>query len=190
MAGKAFKPNKQGLDALQRELTKEMARRPIRVPIVAESSGVPRYIVRGQELAATAQTVYNGPVVINNGDGVQVAVNAENVQQVQSNARAVPDEFAELAEMLGAVLAGLPDQPLSEEDRELAEEGAREALEEMVRDEPRVPVIRRGAAAVRAALRSLVGAGAAGAADAVTASTEQWATGGIQALTQAIEQLG
>ena len=60
-----FKINKQGIAKLQRELEREFARNPIRVPIVAEAS------IGGASGGMVVN--YNGPVVTVNGDHAQLA---------------------------------------------------------------------------------------------------------------------
>jgi len=182
MAG-GFKPNQRGIDQMFSSLQREFDRRgPLRVNVAADDSGA---FVRSPD-GGTTHNTYNGPVVINTGNGVQVALNAQNVSQIQGDSRPVPDEFAQLAEVLGELLPQLPEHPLSAEDRETVDQAAREALEEMTQEAPRPPVIRRSVAAVRGALSSLALAAGAGATGAVTAESQQWAEGAIHALGSAL----
>lgn len=92
-----FKINKQAIRKMTREMEKEFAKNPVRVPIEADPS-VSRF-----PPATTITNNYHGPVVTVHGDNAQLAWDNQGVSQN----RDIAPGFEELAKVLTGLLASL-----------------------------------------------------------------------------------
>ncbi|MGB3698593.1 MAG: hypothetical protein WBA05_14280 [Gordonia sp. (in: high G+C Gram-positive bacteria)] len=132
-----FKINKQGIRQFTRELEREFAKNPVRIPVEADSSG----------LAATnALTVnnYHGPVVTVTGGNAQLAWNnGGDVTQSQDRVEQIAPGYEELARALTDLLAELATFGLGGDEPEVRAQ-TETVLAEIVKDEPDQGVIKRG----------------------------------------------
>lgn len=125
--GKGFEINRQGIRQLQRELEKEFAKNPVRVPLESDAGDV-------RFPAASVTNNYSGPVVTVHGDNAQVAWDSQTVSQTQS--QDIAPGFEELAKVITALIASLPSLGLSDDDEQEAKSTAEVVLGEVVKDEP------------------------------------------------------
>lgn len=165
-----FEINPQGIREIQRELEREFAKHPIRVPLTVDAEGVapPHGVVVN----------YHGPVVTVHGDHAQLAWNNETVNQHQ-DVEDIAVEYAQLADVVTQVLALLDRLDLSQDDADDARSEARGVLTEVTNPSPDRGVVRRGVTM----LKGLLAAAGAGVGTAVTAETAEHAR-------QLIELLG
>lgn len=168
-----FKINKQGIAKLQRELEREFARNPIRVPIVAEAS------IGGASGGMVVN--YNGPVVTVNGDHAQLAWSNDTVTQSQSGSEIAPG-FADVADVVTKVLAALQVLGFSDGDANEVREQAEIVLKEVTKEQPDAGVVKRAVTM----LKGLLAAAGAGVAAAVTTESAEVARGLIEALSGAL----
>ncbi len=166
--GSGFKPNRRGLDQLQRELQRELDKRPVYVRAQAEAGGV-------LPAAATVNN-YHGPVVTVNGNNAQLAWDNQSVDQTQDND--IASGFETLAEVLTGLLASMPSLGLSAEDEAAARDNANVVLGEVVKGEPDNGVVKRGVTM----LKGLLAPVAAGLATAVTSESADLAKTVIEGL--------
>lgn len=168
-----FKINKQGIAQIQRELEREFAKRPIRVPLAGDPSS----------LTAPHSTVINylGPVVTVTGDHAQLAWGNDAVHQGQSTAT-IADGYAELAAVVTKLLALVDQLGLPAEDVADAEDQARTVLAEVTRPSPDSGVVRRGVTMLKGVLAAV----AAGVYGGVTAETSEAARDLIEKLVSAL----
>ena len=104
-----FKINKQGIRQMTREIEREFAKNPVRVPLHADSTGV-------HLPPATTVNNYNGPVVTIVGDHAQVAWNNHDVTQSRETTEQVAPGYEELADLVTRLLASLPSLTLDPDD--------------------------------------------------------------------------
>jgi hypothetical protein len=76
--------NKRGIQQLMNEIQREFDKHPIRVPVVAESP-VADEIVQAYGPPPSGTAVYQGPVIIGNADGAELAWGNNTVQQTAVN---------------------------------------------------------------------------------------------------------
>ncbi|WP_065246988.1 hypothetical protein [Dermabacter vaginalis] len=168
-----FKINKKVMRNLTREIERDFAKNPVRVPLRADHSTV---------ALPAAKTVnnYHGPVVFTvNGDNAQVAWGNQSSTQVQKHADQVAAGYEQLAELLTDILANLPTFQLDGTDGEVLRENANLVLQEVVKSEPDQSVVRRGVTLIKGLLAPL----SAGIGKAVTEEA-------VEAARQAIYALG
>lgn len=167
-----FKINKQGIRQMSREIEREFAKHPVRVPLEADQRDVslPR---------ATTVINYHGPVVTVNGDHSQIAWDNKSVQHSQARRAQIAPGYEKLAQLLADVLASMPSFGLDETDEADLRTSAEAVLEEVVKPEPDQTVVRRGVTFVKGLLAP-IGAGLSTAATAETA----------EAVREAIDALG
>lgn len=178
---KGFEINKQGIARMMRDLQREVDKHPIKARVQPE----PRDPSHGDVWIAEPPapvTNYNGPVVLVSGDGAQVAVAGGSVTQSRSDSVTVAAPYGPLAAMIAEALENLPSIDLSTDDLADAQAAAEDVLREVVRDEPDPGVVRRGVAAVKGYLASvLVDAGEETGSEVVA-----WAAGAVSALGSAL----
>lgn len=169
MAG-GFKINKQGIQQITRELEREFAKHPVRVPIEADPSDV---------AWAPAVTVnnYHGPVVTATGDHAQLAWNNDIVNQTQDRVEQIAPGYEDLARTLTDMLANLTVLGLGDDEAD-ARDNAEAVLNEIVKETPDPGVIKRGLTMIKGLLAPI----ATGVRLAVTAESTEAAQHVIQAL--------
>ena len=166
-----FKINKQGIRNMAREIEREFAKNPVRVPLTMDANGVALP-------AATTVNNYNGPTVTVTGDYAQIAWGNSDVKQTQQTQQIAPG-YENLARLLTDLLASVDSFGLSAEDVDEVRESAGSVLSEVVTGEPRPSFVKRGVTMIKGLLAPI----AAGASKAVTEET-------AEATRQVIEALG
>lgn len=136
LVSSGFKINKRAIRDMTRDLEKEFAKNPIRIPIEADPSGALP--------PSTTVNNYNGPVVTVNGGHAQVAWGNDSVSQVQDRAEQIAPGYEELARIVTDLLASLDTFSLGEDENAVARENAEVLLAEIVKAEPDKSVLRRG----------------------------------------------
>lgn len=132
MAG--FKPNKRGLDQLQKHLQRELNKRPVHIPVVTDPPACgtpPRH----------STTINNGPVFYSSADGAQLAWNNNTVSQQQVR-ETVARGYESVAEAMAGLISRLDALNLPNPERKEVEAATRDALLEVVADQPNVHKIR------------------------------------------------
>jgi ketosteroid isomerase-like protein len=171
---KGFEINKRGIAQMAKEIEREFAKHPIRVPI----EGDPSTSLAGQFGGST--TVYNGPVIFGDVDGAQLAWGNQTANQhQQQRTETITPGFEAIAQAVVSTLEQLPAAGLAEEDLREAEATADEVLTEVTRPEPDRGRIRRAVTALRGFLAPVATGLSVGAGE----GAEEWAR-------TAIEQLG
>lgn len=146
-----FKINKQGIRKMTRDIEREFAKNPVKVPLEAD----PRTVSLP---SATTVHNYHGPVVTVNGDHAQVAWDNGEVQQTQNRMEQIAPGYEELARLVTDLLANLPTFNLDDADEAEIRSNAEAVLSEVVKVEPDQGVIKRGLAMLKGILAP-VGAG-------------------------------
>ncbi|WP_327113996.1 hypothetical protein OHB12_33135 [Nocardia sp. NBC_01730] len=159
---KGFKINREGIRRMTREIEKEFAKNPVRVPLEADPDGI-------YPPAATV-TNYNGPVVTVTGDHAQLAWNNDTVNQGQARRDEIAPGYERLAATLANLLAELARLPLNAEDSAEVRGQAEAVLAEVVNEEPNPGIVKRGLTMIKGLL-SPIAAGITQAA--TTAATEE-----------------
>lgn len=170
MAG-GFKINKQAIKKMSRDIEREFAKHPVRVPLEADHRGV-------SLPAATTVNNYHGPVVTVNGDHAQVAWGNRDVQQDSDASEQVAPGYEQLAQLLTDMLASLSRLGLGEPDAADLRETAEDVLREVTHEEPNPGTVRRGVTFIKGLLAPV----AAGLGKAVTQETTDAAREVIDAL--------
>lgn len=170
-----FKINKQAIRKMTRELEREFAKNPVRVPLQADASDV-------RLPAATTINNYHGPVVTVTGDGAQLAWDNHDVTQGQTNVQQVATGYEEVADLVTRLLAGLVTFELDPEDQAELVEASETILHETVKDQPDRGVVRRGVTM----LKGLLAPVASGISKAVTDETAEMARDVITSLGEAL----
>lgn len=166
-----FKINKQAIRKMSREIEREFAKNPVRVPLEADHRAV-------SLPAATTVNNYNGPVVTVNGDHAQLAWDNQSVTQVQEHSEQVAPGYEQLAQLLTDILASLSTFQLDETDGSELRENANLVLQEVVKSEPDQGIVRRGVTLIKGLLAPV----SAGLGKAVTEETAEAARQVIDAL--------
>jgi hypothetical protein len=167
-----FKINKEGIRQMAREIEREFAKNPIRVPLQADPSGV-------QLPPAMTVHNYNGPVVTVTGDHVQLAWSNRNVTQTQTGTEQVSAGYEKVADLVTRLLAGLPSLGLEPDEETEAQATGEAVLREVVKAEPDRGLVKRGITMIKGLLAPV-------AADISTAVTEE----SVDLAKQIIEALG
>lgn len=131
-----IKINKQAIRKMSREMEREFAKNPVRVPLEAAPPA-------GAIPAATTVNNYNGPVVTVNGDHAQLAWDSQSVTQTQANSEQIAAGYERLAQVLADMLANLPSFQLNENDEAEIRENTNIVLQEVVKPEPDQSIVRR-----------------------------------------------
>lgn len=168
---KDFKINKQGIRKMTRELEREFAKNPVRVPVEA---------ARPQTSLPPAQTVnnYNGPVVNVAGDNAQIAWGNKNAHQSQEQVEQVAPGYEQVAQLVTDLLANLAAFPLDPEEQEEVRSNADLVLSEVTKPQPDRTAIQRSVTM----LKGLFAPIASGVRNAVEGHTTQRATDLIDSL--------
>jgi hypothetical protein len=174
MAGSSI--NKQGIRKMQRELEKEFAKHPIRIPVEVQTPDLPPI-----GTGSTTVTNYHGPVFNGDMTGAQVAWGNETVTQNQQNASStVAPGYEALAKLVTDLLQQLPRVGLDEAELRDAEEAGNEVLVEITSTEaPEPGRLRRALRGLRGILAPI----ATGVVKGTAAGAEDWAKVGIEALS-------
>lgn len=166
-----FKINKQAIRKMSREIEREFAKNPVRVPLEADDSTL-------SLPAATTVSNYHGPVVTVNGDHAQLAWDNQSVTQVQTHIEQVAPGYEQLAQLLTDILANLSTFQLDETDGSELRENANLVLQEVVKSEPDQGIVRRGVTLIKGLLAPI----SAGLGKAATEETADAARQVIDAL--------
>jgi hypothetical protein len=171
--------NKRGIRQLMNEIQREFDKHPIRVPVEAESP-VTDEIVQAYGPPTSGTTIYQGPVIIGNADGAQLAWGNSTVQQTAVNrTEQVAPGFEAIAAAVALTRGQLPAAGLDEEDEADAKAVADEILMEVTQPQPDRGKIRRAITAPKGFLAPI----ATGLARGGGQGAQEWAK-------TAIEQLG
>ncbi|MEU5264667.1 hypothetical protein [Amycolatopsis sp. NPDC021455] len=174
MAGSGI--DKRGIRKMQRELEKEFAKRPIRIPVEMQTTDLPSI-----GMGPTNVTNYHGPVFNGDMTGAQVAWGNKTVTQNQQNASStVTPGYEALAKLVTDLLQQLPQVGLTESELRDAEEAGNEVLLEITG--PEAPEPGRLRRALRG-LRGILAPIATGVVKGTAAGAEDWAKAGIEALS-------
>jgi hypothetical protein len=165
-----FKINRQGIQRMAREIEREFAKHPVRVPIEADPSGL---------TWAPAVTVnnYHGPVVTVTGDHAQLAWSNDTVNQTQDRVEQIAPGYEDLARTLTDLLANLTVLGLGDDEAD-ARDNTEAVLSEIVKETPDPGVVKRGLTMIKGLLAPI----ATGVRLAVTAESTEAAQHVIQAL--------
>lgn len=144
--GKGFEINKQAIRKMSREIEKEFAKNPVRVPLEADASCM-------TFPASTITNNYHGPIVTVHGDNAQLAWDTQTVNQTQN--QDIAPGYEELAKVVTGLLASLPALGLSRDDEQEAKATAESVLGEVVKDEPDQGRVKRGITMLRGLLAPL-----------------------------------
>lgn len=144
--GPAFKPNKRGLDQLQRDLQRELDKRPVYVRAEADPAGVLP--------PATTVNNYHGPVVTVSGGSPQIAWDNEIANQTQS--RQIASGYESLARLVTDLLASLDTFALEPDDADDVRDSAQVVLSEVVKEQPDSRIIGRSLKVIKGALAPIV----------------------------------
>lgn len=166
-----FKINKQGIQQMTREIEREFAKNPVRVPLQADPSGV-------QLPPATTVNNYHGPVVSVTGDHAQLAWNNHAVTQGQESTEQVAPGYEELADLVTRLLASLPSLSLDTDEETEAHAASETLLREIVKAKPDRGVVRRGVIMLKGLLAPI----ASGISKAVTKESAEVAQQMIESL--------
>lgn len=141
--GKGFEINKQAIRKMSREIEKEFAKNPVRVPFETDASGV-------TFPAATVTNNYHAPVVTVHGDNARLAWDNQTVSQTQN--QDIAPGYEELAKVVTGLIASLHALGLSDDDGQEAKSTAETVLGEVVKEEPDRGRIKRGITMLRGLL--------------------------------------
>jgi len=97
-----FKINREGIWRMSREIEREFAKHPIRVPIQAEPQGTTWPLP-----SSTTVNNYHAPVATANGDGTQLAWNSGSVHQSHEPVEQVAPGYEDLAHIITDLLANV-----------------------------------------------------------------------------------
>ncbi|MGW6332212.1 hypothetical protein [Nocardia rhamnosiphila] len=158
MGKSGFKINKQGIRNMAREIEREFAKNPIRVPVETEYDGA--YPAGG------SVTNYHGPVVTVTGDNAQIAWDNNTVNQGQNRSERIAPGYEQLAATLAELLAGLPSLPLDDDDEAEVRTNVDTVLAEVVEEEPNQGRIKRGLTMIKGLLSPI-------ATSAIEAASEE-----------------
>ncbi|MFJ4175268.1 hypothetical protein [Microbacterium sp. NPDC089696] len=170
-----FKINKQAIRKMTREIEREFAKNPVRVPLQADASDV-------RLPAATTINNYHGPVVTVTGDGAQLAWDNHDVAQGQARFQQVATGYEELADLVTRLLAGVGTFKLDPADQAELVAAGEEILHEAVKDDPDRGLVRRGITMLKGVLAPI----ASGVAKAVSDETAEMARDLISSLGEAL----
>lgn len=171
----SFRINKQGIRKMSREIEREFARNPVRVPLEADRP-------RGIASPSTTVNNYNAPIVTVKGDHAQLAWDADHVTQTQERTEEVAQGYEQLAQIVSAMLKELPRLPLDEDDKADARDNANVILGEVVKPEPEKSVVKRAATFLKGLLAPI----AAGIATGTTAEMAEMTRQMIEGLSDTL----
>lgn len=168
---------------LQRDFEREAKRNPIKIPIEPEPIAQARSVSSERtspNLPLVQNNTYNGPVVHGDGASIQFASKISgDVNQNQEEQ--VADGFEQLAEVIGKVIANLPQLGLTGDEAEELSKVANTVLRETTSEVPDKSLISRGVNQVK----GLLSAVALGVKEALTDSSKEISFELIKELTDA-----
>jgi len=170
---RGFKINKQGIRNISREIEREFAKNPVRVPLEADHTTL-------SLPPATTVNNYHGPVVTVTGDHAQIAWGNRDVQQ--RGVEQITPGYDRLAQLVTDLLANLHAFPLEDADGTELRASADTVLCEVVKPVPDEGVIRRSVTMIKGLLAPV----GTGANKAVTEETTEAAREVIDALGTAL----
>jgi len=176
--------DKRAIARLMKNMQREFDKHPIRVPLETEeptvhSGGFYKGGFYKGGIPDIGTTVYNGPVIMGNADGAQLAWGNQSVNQTIHQTEQIAPGFEAIAQAVVETLKQLPAAGLPEEDEADAEASANEVLVEATRPEPDRGKIRRALSALKGYLAPVATGLVAGGGE----GAQEWAK-------TAIEQLG
>lgn len=151
---------------MTREIEREFARNPVRIPLEAER---PRGVVTN----STTVNNYNGTVVTVNGDHAQLAWDADHIRQTKERTEEIAPGYEQLAQIVFTLLKELPNLPLDEDDKADARDNADVILGEVVKPEPETSVVKRSATFLKGLLAPVAAGVATGTTDEMADVTRQ-----------------
>jgi hypothetical protein len=172
-----FKINREGIRRMSKEIEREFAKHPIRVPIEAEPQG-PAWPLP----SATTVNNYHGPVVTVNGDGTQLAWSSGSVQQSHEAIEQVAPGYEDLAQIITDLLANVTRLPLSDADLGELRSNADAVLQQVTTDKPDRSIVGRAVTMIRGLLVSA----AEGIGDSVSDESAEMASEVIDAIGRAM----
>lgn len=172
-----FKINREGIRRMSRELEREFAKHPVRVPIETDAQG------RTWPLpSATTVNNYHGPVVTVNGDGTQLAWNSASVHQSRERVEQVAAGYEDLAQIITDLLANVDRLSLTEAEVEDLRSNADVVLQQVTTEDPDQGTIRRAVTMIKGLLVPV----GVGVGDAVTDQSAEMASEVIDAIGRAL----
>jgi hypothetical protein len=176
MTGRGFEIDRRGIEEMTRELQREFDKHPIRLPVMAGLPDLP-------DMAGGSVAIYNGPVIMGNADGAQLAWNSQSVNQSQNEQpRQVDERYTELAQVTAVILRNLDALGLDDEDQGAAAEAGQEILTQATGPSPDAGTIKRAVIMLRGCLAPTAIAARAGADQAVA----EWARAAVEHLAKVI----
>ena len=171
MAYGGFHIDKRAIAKMSKEIEREFAKHPVRVPIETDQSAI-----SGMP-ATSSVTNYNGPVVHIHGDHAQLAWGNGSVEQ--NSAVEIAPGFEALAEAVAELLASTHQFRLDADSEIDFRDAANSVLAEVTTAEPDPGKVRRGVAL----LKGFLSAAAVGANTGVSAETSELARQAIESLS-------
>lgn len=152
----SFKPNKRGLDQMQRDIQRELSKRPVTIPIHAETPEVTHGATPSP--ITTVHHNYTGPVVNYTGDGNPMLAFSNNgdISQAQETTHSITEGYEELAKSVTELRAALMELGLNEKEVELATESADEVLQAVTQPEPDQSLILKSVSVLKGLLSNVV----------------------------------
>lgn len=169
-----FQINKRAIEKMSRDLEREFAKHPVRIPLQADTSGI------NLPAAATVNN-YHGPVVVVHGNNAQLAWN-NGGKVSQSQDQAIASGYEDLTRLITDLLANLDDLGLAASEADDVRETAETVLGEVVKEQPDKDVVRKGITLIKGALAPI----AAGIAQAATSESSKAAVRLIEHLGNAL----
>lgn len=169
-----FKINKKAIKDMTREIEREFAKNPVRVPLEADPAN-------GLTPATTINN-YNGPVVTVSGNHSQVSWGNDVSVQTQSQTQEIAPGFEQLATMVTDFLANIQVFPFDEQEASDARDAAQTVLAEVVKTEPDKAAVRKSATL----LKGLLAPFAAGLSKAVSEESADAARSLIESISSAL----
>lgn len=172
-----FKINRQEIRRMSREIEREFAKHPVRVPIEADAQRTTWSLP-----SATTVNNYHGPVVTVNGDGAQLAWNSASVHQAHERVEQVAPGYEVLAQVITDLLANMDRLSLAEADVEDLRSHAAAVLQQVTTEHPDQGVLRRAVTMIKGLLAPV----GIGLGEAVTDKSAEMARDVIDAIGRAL----
>jgi DNA-binding PadR family transcriptional regulator len=166
--------NKQAIAKMVNDIQQEFDKHPIRVPLEGDAPGVS---------GVGSTTIYNGPVIQGDANGVQLAWGNKSVSQTQNTAQQIAPGFEALAAAVAQTLRGLPDAGLLDEAQQDAEQVAKEILDEVTAVEPDRSRLKRAVTTLKGFLAPL----ALGLSEGAGEGSKDWAKTAVAQLTSSFD---
>lgn len=152
-----FKANKRGLDQLQKKLQSELNKRPISIPIQAESPRPGSFRPRPMP-TTTVQNTYTGPVVHYAGDGnpqIAFTESGDISQSQETQSFPIAKGYDELAKVVVALRAELAELGLTGAEGELAAESADDVITAIAQPEPEKAAVLKAVTMLKGTLTAI-----------------------------------